>query len=773
MDHDVRDRLSGLVEELTTSGEPQLNQDKMKELKKICKASNDYIEHVYHLLMSQLAEEHAEIRLSAFQTAAELFSRSHHFRLLLVSNFQDFLDLTVETDSDQPLPPPKEVARKLKTLAIQTVQAWQASYGEAYKKLALGYHFLKHVKKVDFHDVQARTLAERKREEEKQKRLDRIYKEKVEKASKEMEESCEDMEECLTEMDTCMKLLLPSEFDLSVLETATNPIAQPAPEMPASANQSSEPTPLTSTPANETTEPTSERISSPLVTVGSSNGMDEEPCCSKDLQEERDEEEGTDEEERDEKEGTDEEESDMEEVLNEDTFIRNTGLISHKYSIDLNLSTDLQLKETEENEAVVTTVRDLHKLISSKYLPSVQSWVQVFTRAGGQEPLLRRALDLKQGLETALRRHRDLHIDYRARQRRVMRASDDEDDDDFEEVPEKEGFEPHIPEHLREEYGLEPSTSTSSSSSSMKRPASSSSSSPWPPVSRPPPPPQPLPRSRRRALEEEQDPTSAAATMRLLKQRLPLASGSGAPEGQGEREGPSSEGAPGSSLDKVDAPVVPFGLDLYYWGQEQPTAGKIIKYSSQHQFWVPNEVEEEVENPELTAQMKSRYITFAGRFTPVTHTCRAPLASGALCERQDRVKCPFHGVIVPRDQVGRPTNPEDAARLEREERKRREEQPDWRDAELMRDIEAATGEDLGSARTYGKGRGKGKGKGKGKKKKKYPNLSDLKQSANTSRSRLEKKVFNKSSMRRVTAVLNKMDKRKHEKFSNQFNYAIN
>ena len=41
-----------------------------------------------------------------------------------------------------------EVARKLKTLAIQTIQAWHASYGEAYKKLALGYHFLKQVKKV-------------------------------------------------------------------------------------------------------------------------------------------------------------------------------------------------------------------------------------------------------------------------------------------------------------------------------------------------------------------------------------------------------------------------------------------------------------------------------------------------------------------------------------------------------------------------------------------------------------------------------------------------
>lgn len=223
------------------------------------------------------------------------------------------------------------------------------------------------------------------------------------------------------------------------------------------------------------------------------------------------------------------------------------------------------------------------------------------------------------------------------------------------------------------------------------------------------------------------------------------------------------------SEERDKAPVIPFGLDLYYWGEEQPTAGKIIKNSSQHQFWVPNEVEEEVENKELAAQMKSRYITFAGRFQPVKHRCKTPMPNGALCERQDRVKCPFHGPIIPRDELGKPTNPEDSVRLEKEEWKRREDQPDWRDPELMRDIELATGEDLGSSKTFGKGK---KGKGKDKKKK-YPNLSDLKKGVNTSRSRLGKKVFNPSSMRRVTDVMNKMDKLKHAKFANQFNYALN
>ncbi|KAA8589200.1 hypothetical protein FQN60_010545 [Etheostoma spectabile] len=354
---------------------------------------------------------------------------------------------------------------------------------------------------------------------------------------------------------------------------------------------------------------------------------------------------------------------------------------------------------------------------------------------------------------------------------------DDEDDDDFDEVPEKEGYEPHIPEHLRAEYGLDPAPSTSTAPPPATRPgaaplASTSTSS----------------RRLKKLMEEEQDPTCAAATLRHLRQSLPPPAES------------SSTSRSGSDQKAAGAPVVPFGLDLYYWGQEQPNAGKILKSASQHQFWVPIDVDEERENKELQAESRSRYISFPGSFTPVSHHCRAPLGEGKLCQRQDRLKCPFHGLIVPRDQEGRPCRQEDRLREEQEERRRREEQPgeescthipeekqrgtgamdetparrfkgclsvaDWRDAELMRDIEAATGEDLGSDRVGKKGKGK-------KKKKKYPNLSDLKQSANTSRSRLEKKVFNKSAMRRVAEVQSKADRRKHDKFSNQFNYALN
>ncbi|NXJ32773.1 UVSSA protein, partial [Ciconia maguari] len=141
-------RLAELVEELTTSGEPRLEPGRMKELKNICKSSEEHISHAYHLLMTRLKEEHAEMRFSAFQIVQELFTRSHQFRTLIISNFQEFLELTVEIDHEQPLPPPKEVAQKLRKAAIKSVQDWHEKYGEAYKKLSLGYHFLKQNKKV-------------------------------------------------------------------------------------------------------------------------------------------------------------------------------------------------------------------------------------------------------------------------------------------------------------------------------------------------------------------------------------------------------------------------------------------------------------------------------------------------------------------------------------------------------------------------------------------------------------------------------------------------
>uniref|UniRef100_A0A672TFP4 UV-stimulated scaffold protein A n=1 Tax=Sinocyclocheilus grahami TaxID=75366 RepID=A0A672TFP4_SINGR len=680
MDQTMRDKLSQLVEKLTTSGEPQLNQDKMKEVKKII--STDYVDNFYNLIMTQLNQEHAEIRLSAFQMVNEIFSRSHHFRGLLITNFQEFLELTVETDTEQPLPPPKEVVRKLRTLAIQAVQSWHATYGEAYKKLSLGYHFLKQIKKVF---IWMRLLG-------KSKRWQYIYRMWI--------------EETLTEMNNCIKLLATDDLNLFNEEAAV------------------------------------------AKTSAGAENISDQPCCSKYLSNEQNGKmtEKTNDEGQPDKCS---DESDTEEVPDEDAFLRSTGLMSYRYQLELNVSTDLKLRGTEENEAVVNTVRNLHRLITTRHLPLVQNHsfpnekpVIDYSKidVGVEEELMRRATELKKSLEYALRKHECLHIDYKNRERRVVSLFFQTDVVSF---------------FLLYLIGLDETPSTSTSGA-IAKPSKPVVKHPVPLVS------SSLSRLKRKMYDEEQDPTRAAATLRVLKHRIHSTPSTSSDQGDINKDKAS-----------VKTLVVRFGVDLYSWGEEQPTAGKIIKKASQHQFWVPHEVEEEVENEELS-EMKSRYITFAGKFKPVEHKCKAPMPNESLCERQDRVKCPFHGRIIPRDELGRHVSPEDALRLEKEKRKGEEEQPDWRDPELMREIEAATGEDLGSSKTYGKG----KNGNKGKSKKKYPNLTDLKQNASTSRSRLEKKVFNKKSlnwrsMRRVTEVMNKMDKRKHEKFSNQFNYALN
>lgn len=67
-------------------------------------------------------------------------------------------------------------------------------------------------------------------------------------------------------------------------------------------------------------------------------------------------------------------------------------------------------------------------------------------------------------------------------------------------------------------------------------------------------------------------------------------------------------------------------------------SGVPCRSDSQHRFWKPREVEEEVDSAHVSEVLHSRYITFSGKFEPVQHKCRALKPNGSLCERQDRLK---------------------------------------------------------------------------------------------------------------------------------------
>lgn len=87
---------------------------------------------------------------------------------------------------------------------------------------------------------------------------------------------------------------------------------------------------------------------------------------------------------------------------------------------------------------------------------------------------------------------------------------------------------------------------------------------------------------------------------------------------------------------KKKAPIVQFDHDLKYWGNEKLHITPITKNDSLHKFWSHCEVNDDFIPDGLEASLKNRAIMFTGEFQAVKWKCRAPLANGKLCERQDR-----------------------------------------------------------------------------------------------------------------------------------------
>ncbi|RNA35487.1 UV-stimulated scaffold A-like, partial [Brachionus plicatilis] len=149
-------------------------------------------------------------------------------------------------------------------------------------------------------------------------------------------------------------------------------------------------------------------------------------------------------------------------------------------------------------------------------------------------------------------------------------------------------------------------------------------------------------------------------------------------------------------------------------------------------------------------------MSFVGNFEPVKWSCRAPLKNGKLCPRMDRHKCPLHGKIVARDQMGNIFNEKDKIEFE----KNKVEVKPWQDAGLLADINAATGLNLTVDN-------------KKAKKRKSGNITDLKKTASSSTERLKKKLLDSKSLRKIGSILDAIEtRRNYEKFHHNYNYAI-
>ncbi|CAI9732683.1 Hypothetical predicted protein [Octopus vulgaris] len=838
LDTDLCNQMSEHLEKLTNSGKQTLDEEIMKKFKKICKVSNIYVLRAYDLLMVHLCKEHAEVRWSTFMIINELFQRSHCFREKLVSELQPFFTLAVGIDPEEPLPPPKVVAKRLRFEALKAIQQWNEKFGNAYKKLALGYNFLKNCKMVDFNDIHARTIVERQREAEAERKKQVLLQRKKEKILKEIEETFPHLESCLTQSENCYQLLIQtdeffkddddnnnnvgdhnkntekkknditskekdSDTDISLsCNSLPNTIASDhstncddsnhSSSQKTDGNTASSSLSETGKGSKETSENKSKKDKNEKendVKDEDVSGNDGNECddnvnndCGGGDSREREEREEENKEDDDEYDDDDDDDEKDDKGASSSDLIRSHGLGSMNYCLTINVPNKMLIKETEDNKDILITLKDMYNLISHQYLPNVKRWLKELSKTGPDNETVKKLTDAMTKLDKTKSQLDELNLEG------VKSMTDDEtDDDDFEEVEEKEGYESDIPEHLKNVSASGHSRQKIQSKAFNKTLVKKYISSPML---------RKQPNFHETSKEwdinatlrpgDEQDPASMAATMNKWKKEL-LQKNKGQIMLQDEQNRPSTSSDTGSSVSIMpsqsnaekqlnerkerllqQAPFIPFGPDLAFWeNPDKIEAPAAVKNDSLHRFWVPQQAETSSSQQEI-ALIKNRSFTFTGTFEPVQWQCRAPMPNGTLCKRMDRIKCPFHGKIIGRDNMGRPTNPGDAKRLEKEEAEKNH----WQDKELQKDIEATLGIDLGSNRDLCvEGNKKKKGKVKGKAKKKS-DLTDLTLPKNTSENRLKKKLFNARTMKRVNATLDMMDAKKaRDKFGNQFNYA--
>ncbi|KAK6107718.1 hypothetical protein QQG55_29325 [Brugia pahangi] len=205
--------LSNLIKQFDFSRRV-LNEVKLKELKQILKSNPDIIETIFTDFLKYFRQNDCEYRLAVLQLCAELFQRSHVFRIQLTSHMQEVLLYTAETDPlHYPLPPPKEAAKILKLETLKLVKLWHEKYAEAYSKLNFAVNFLRSSKSLDFEHASAELQIERQRAEERDRKKDEQSKRVIEKIEKEFKERLEEISRCISETRHALELLVP-RFDI-------------------------------------------------------------------------------------------------------------------------------------------------------------------------------------------------------------------------------------------------------------------------------------------------------------------------------------------------------------------------------------------------------------------------------------------------------------------------------------------------------------------------------------------------------------------------------
>ena len=128
-----------------------------------------------------------------------------------------------------------------------------------------------------------------------------------------------------------------------------------------------------------------------------------------------------------------------------------------------------------------------------------------------------------------------------------------------------------------------------------------------------------------------------------------------------EIDSPTKETFRDPSLEPLfeKAPVVEYGLDLEYWSSDAtPKIEQFVAHpglEARHRFNGSSANTDQEMSNEFIQNLRKRTVYLNDKFeSPKPNKlCRFPLKNGKICRRGDKIKCPFPGLIVPRDETGK------------------------------------------------------------------------------------------------------------------------
>ncbi|OBZ82710.1 UV-stimulated scaffold protein A [Choanephora cucurbitarum] len=202
------EKIGQLIKQITETGEWELERDKLKTIKSFCKQNDGHVQMTFDCIMVQLRKKHAQIRYASVQLIEQLFERSRYFRDALTEDFPVFTQLTLGVQGKK-LPPPVQVAKKLKQYATALIKAWYVRYGQTYRQLSIAYDFLMDHGFLDQSVSLASIHANQQTSSNVQARRKAVHESRLNELKQEMKDHMELIEDNLTQMEGCFEILIP------------------------------------------------------------------------------------------------------------------------------------------------------------------------------------------------------------------------------------------------------------------------------------------------------------------------------------------------------------------------------------------------------------------------------------------------------------------------------------------------------------------------------------------------------------------------------------